>query len=614
MALKLGYKQTEVGLIPKEWDVRSIGQMFRLVNGCAFKPEEWRQHGVPIIRIQNLNDPSAPFNFCQSPVPEKNRVEPGDLLFAWSGTIGTSFGARLWAGPSGVLNQHIFKVLMDQQQITLPFALLVFARVEDAIAKQAHGFKASFVHVKKSDLVKVSLPLPPLPEQRAIAHALSDVNALLDSLDRLIAKKRDLKQAAMQQLLTGRLRLPGFAGARHTTTLGELARIKRGASPRPIDSPLWFDESSSIGWVRISDVTQAGMFLRETTQRLSALGVKHSRLVANNSLIMSICATVGRPIITAIDVCIHDGFVVFDDLQADKFYLYYVLKFLEPGWSKHGQTGSQMNLNTGLIKGTSLSLPSSKEQEAIAEVLMDMDAELAALEQRRDKTRLLKEGMMEELLTGRVRLMTEATNVVPFPTEEAPAAPTDKPHNWQINEAVVIAVLTERFGSEQFPLGRKRYTKLSYLFHRHVERTASGYLKKAAGPYNPATRYKGPEGIAQRNGYVRAHTNGQYEGFVAAEKIADAQGYFQKWYGDQALGWLDQFRYKKNDELELIATVDMAMEDLRSAGITPTLDAVKKVIHDHPEWEAKLSRPIFSDTNIAAAMKTGEAILGGNFT
>jgi len=259
-------------------------------------------------------------------------------------------------------------------------------------------------------------------------------------------------------------------------------------------------------------------------------------------------------------------------------------------------------------------LPSSKEQEAIAEVLMDMDAELAALEQRRDKTRLLKEGMMEELLTGRVRLMTEATNVVPFPTEEAPAAPTDKPHNWQINEAVVIAVLTERFGSEQFPLGRKRYTKLSYLFHRHVERTASGYLKKAAGPYNPATRYKGPEGIAQRNGYVRAHTNGQYEGFVAAEKIADAQGYFQKWYGDQALGWLDQFRYKKNDELELIATVDMAMEDLRSAGITPTLDAVKKVIHDHPEWEAKLSRPIFSDTNIAAAMKTGEAILGGNFT
>jgi type I restriction enzyme S subunit len=242
---------------------------------------------------------------------------------------------------------------------------------------------------------------------------------------------------------------------------------------------------------------------------------------------------------------------------------------------------------------------------------MDMDAELAALKQRSEKTRLLKQGMMQELLTGRARLMAEATNVVAFPAEKTPAAPGSKPHNWQINEAVVIAVLVERFGSEQFPLGRKRYTKLSYLLHRHVERTASGYLKKAAGPYNPATRYKGPEGIAQRNGYVRTHTNGQYEGFVAADKIADAQTYFQKWYGDEALGWLDQFRYKKNDELELIATVDMAMEDLRSTGTTPTLGAVKKVIHDHPEWEAKLSRPIFSDPNITAAMKTCEAIFNG---
>ena len=209
----------------------------------------------------------------------------------------------------------------------------------------------------------------------------------------------------MQQLLTGQTRLPGFHGEWDVKKLGELARIQRGASPRPIDSPIWFDENSSIGWVRISDVTRSGMFLRETTQQLSPLGVQHSRPVGKGSLIMSICATVGRPIITEIDVCIHDGFVVFDNLQANKLFIYYVLKWIEPGWSMHGQTGSQMNLNTGLINGTKISLPKSGEQTAIAEMLTDMDAELAALEQRRAKTRALKQGMMQELLTGRTRLV-----------------------------------------------------------------------------------------------------------------------------------------------------------------------------------------------------------------
>jgi type I restriction enzyme S subunit len=249
------------------------------------------------------------------------------------------------------------------------------------------------------------LARPPKSEQRAIAGALSDVDALLGGLDRLIAKKRDLKQAAVQQLLTGQTRLPGFHGEWEVKRLGEVARIQRGASPRPIDSPVWFDENSSVGWVRISDVTSSGMFLRETTQRLSPLGEKSSRRVATGSLVMSICATVGRPIITEIDVCIHDGFVVFDDLGADQLFVYYVLKWIEPDWSKHGQTGSQMNLNTGLINGTPIKLPPLDEQTAIAAVLSDMDTELSALEARRDKTRDLKQAMMQELLTGKTRLV-----------------------------------------------------------------------------------------------------------------------------------------------------------------------------------------------------------------
>ncbi|NMG16920.1 restriction endonuclease subunit S [Aromatoleum bremense] len=404
---KPAYKQTEVGVIPEEWEVKTIGESLRLINGRAFRPDEWQQSGLPIIRIQNLNDTESAFNYFAGPIEERHRIEPGDLLFAWSGTTGTSFGARLWGGPTGVLNQHIFKVVPNLKNLTMSYAFLVLRKVQEQIEKQAHGFKASFVHVKKSDLVGVLLPVPPSKaEQQAIAEALSDADALIESLEQLLAKKRQIKQGAMQELLTGQKRLPGFAGGWAVKRLGELASIQRGASPRPIDSPVWFDENSSVGWVRISDVTQAGMHLTETTQRLSAQGIQHSRPVAKDSLIMSICATVGRPIITKIDTCIHDGFVVFDKLLADQKFLYYMLSSIEDDWSRHGQTGSQMNLNTGLINSTAVPMPPTvEEQTAIATVLSDMDAEIAALETKLAKARSLKQGMMQELLTGRIRLV-----------------------------------------------------------------------------------------------------------------------------------------------------------------------------------------------------------------
>ena len=187
--------------------------------------------------------------------------------------------------------------------------------------------------------------------------------------------------------------------------LGEIAKIYRGASPRPIEDPKWFNAYSNIGWVRISDVTKSAKYLFNTTQNLSEQGVKQSRFVKQENLIMSICATVGKPVITKIDVCIHDGFVIFENPKLDLEYLYYYLSSIEKSWSKNGQTGSQMNLNTKIIEIEMISFPRNhKEQQAIATVLSDRDAEIVALEQRRDKTRALKQGMMQELLTGKTRL------------------------------------------------------------------------------------------------------------------------------------------------------------------------------------------------------------------
>ena len=182
-------------------------------------------------------------------------------------------------------------------------------------------------------------------------------------------------------------------------------RITRGASPRPIDSPLWFDEESGVGWVRISDVTRSHRYLEETAQRLSDAGIRNSRFVRSGGLIMSICATVGRPIETRIDACVHDGFVVFEQPQINQSFLYHVLVDLEQTWSRRGQTGSQMNLNTGLINRRLIAIPRTEaEQHAIAAALSEVDALLDRLDRLIAKKRDLKQAAMQQLLTAQTRL------------------------------------------------------------------------------------------------------------------------------------------------------------------------------------------------------------------
>ena len=409
--MKPGYKQTEVGAIPEDWEVASLGALGDFSKGSGVRKDEAHSGDLPCVRYGEIythhNDVIREYNSRISSAVAKaaKRLRRGDMLFAGSGETKEEIGKTV----AFVSDDEAYAggdiVILSPRASSSEF--LGYALNAPLINRQkaSKGQGDAVVHIGAHALASIKLALPPLPEQSAIATALSDVDALLAGLDKLIAKKRDLKQATMQQLLTGKTRLPGFAGEWEVKRLGGIAHIQRGASPRPIDSPIWFDENSPVGWVRISDVTASGMYLKTTQQRLSSEGIKHSRPVQSGSLIMSICATVGRPVITRIDVCIHDGFVVFDDLKADRKFIYYVLKAIESDWSKHGQTGSQMNLNTGLINSTSINLPPRDEQAAIAEVLSDLDTELAALEQRREKTRLLKRGMMQELLTGRTRLM-----------------------------------------------------------------------------------------------------------------------------------------------------------------------------------------------------------------
>ena len=419
MEVMAGYKATDVGVIPIDWDVGTVADVVTsFQNGFAFASHGYVKSGMPIVTMAQIGLDGV-FNFQSEAVnywPLKAasalaafHLVGGDIIVAMTDVTPQKnlIGRMVQVTEEGplLLNQRVGLLRISAEKVDPYFLRAIsnssgwrtYARAVASLGVQAN--------ISTTDILSGKLPLPSLQEQRAIAAALSDVDALIAGLEKMIAKKRDLKQAAMQQLLTGQTRLPGFSGEWVEACLGDLARIQRGASPRPIESPVWFDDTSSVGWVRISDVTSAGMYLTETQQRLSPLGIQHSRPVERGNLIMSICATVGRPVITEIDVCIHDGFVVFDKPQADKHFLYYVLKWIEPNWSKQGQTGSQMNLNTPLINGTKIMLPPTDEQKAIASALSEMDADLTAQESRLAKTRDLKQGMMQELLTGRIRLV-----------------------------------------------------------------------------------------------------------------------------------------------------------------------------------------------------------------
>ena len=261
------------------------------------------------------------------------------------------------------------------------------------------------------------------------------------------------------------------------------------------------------------------------------------------------------------------------------------------------------NISKSAILSLQVLFPSHPEQSAIASVLSDMDTELEALEAKLDKARQVKQGMMQQLLKGKVRLVDTQTETLEAPIAEAA---TSKAHNQPFNEAVLISVLAGRYGSQQYPLSRFRYTKFLYLFHRHVDHVAQGFRKKAAGPYNPDNRYKGPEGIAQKSGYMARSGSG----FVAGPKNADAFDYFEKWYPLEHLQWLDRFKFKKNNELEVLTTVDMSCEDLRIEGKAISVQTVKALIESEPEWLPKLEREIFSDMGIAAAIRQSQELFG----
>ncbi|NMD49474.1 restriction endonuclease subunit S [Streptococcus ursoris] len=196
---------------------------------------------------------------------------------------------------------------------------------------------------------------------------------------------------------TPKLRFPGFTDDWEQRKLGEVAEIVRGSSPRPIQDPKWFDEASEIGWLRISDVTEQDGRIYSLKQRISRVGQEKTRVLKTPHLLLSIAATVGKPVVNYVKTGVHDGFLIFLNPKFEQEFMFQWLEMFRPNWQKYGQPGSQVNLNSDLVKNQEIHLPTLPEQEAIGTFFRQLD-ELLTLHQRKlEHLQSLKKSLLQQM-------------------------------------------------------------------------------------------------------------------------------------------------------------------------------------------------------------------------
>lgn len=412
-----GYKQTEVGVIPQEWDVSILGDSCGLITKGTTPTSLGRnfaRSGIRFLKAESISeagdtipDKVAFIDEVTHALLKRSQLMFGDLLVSIAGVLGRVGRVENIDLPANT-NQALAIVRLGKQSRIIP-SFLFYCLRSPVIERQIRDInvQAAQANISLQNVRDFRLPLPSTKaEQEAIAKALSDIDVLIGSLDLLIAKKRDLKQAAMQQLLTGKQRLPGFSGEWEVKRLGEITEIISGGTPKT-NEPLYWD--GSIKWCTPTDITGcSGKYLVATERTISASGLANcsAQLLPVGSLLLCSRATIGDIRIAACKITTNQGFksLICHPGVSNEF-LYYKLLIMKPKLVERAIGSTFLEISKKDTAALELIMPEYNEQTAIAAVLSDMDAELSALEQRRDKTRALKQGMMQELLTGKTRLI-----------------------------------------------------------------------------------------------------------------------------------------------------------------------------------------------------------------
>jgi len=397
MVVEKGYKQTEIGVIPEDWEVKLLSKIVYFFNGKAHENIISENGDFAVINSKFISTNGEVVKYASSNYCSLNK---NDITIVMSDIPNGKALAKCYLVPQTnkyTLNQRIggLRSLDDCPQY-------LFYQLNRNKYFISFDSGSGQTNLRKQEVLACPLPIPPLTEQTAIANALSDMDELIAQTEKLIEKKKAIKQGVMQELLKPK---EGWV----TKKLGESALILRGGSPRPIEDFLT-TASDGINWIKIGDVGKNAKYITSTEEKITPAGMSRSRVVKPGDFLLSNSMSFGRPYIMQIDGCIHDGWLVITEYESnfDRDFLYYVLgsEAVFTQYKSMASGSSVLNLNKEIVKEVNVICPINlDEQRYIAGVLSDIDIDLDFTETKLQKLKHQKQGMMQALLTGKIRLI-----------------------------------------------------------------------------------------------------------------------------------------------------------------------------------------------------------------
>ena len=395
-----GYKKTEVGVIPDDWKCEHLRDKIVITHGFGFKSQYFCSQGLYWLTTPGNFYEDGGFReigekqkYYNGPLPDIYLLQHGDLIVAMTEQAEGLLGSAAIIPKSGTYlhNQRLGKIQPISLDIELFFLYYIFNSKNFRLKVRETAAGTKVKHTSPTKLLEIATPLPPLPEQKAIAQTLSDVDALIASLDKLIAKKRNIKTGTMQQLLTGKTRLPGFGGEWENITVGDLFEITAGGDL--VKSEYSEIQTNTYPYpIFANSVINGGLY-----------GYSSFEEYKGDCITITARGTLGFACYRHTSfVAIGRLLVLSPRLKLDTFFfaeaINHQIQFANESTSVPQLTAPQ----TAQYR---LSIPKLEEQKAITQVLSDIDSEITALEKRRAKTQAIKQGMMQELLTGRTRII-----------------------------------------------------------------------------------------------------------------------------------------------------------------------------------------------------------------
>ena len=390
MEVNPGYKQTEIGMIPEDWSLRSLGDIVTFLDERRRPVRDADRASmrgtIPYYGASGIIDYVNDYLFDEDLIL---LGEDGENILSRNCRLAFRIAGKAW------VNNHAH-VLRPNSDVDIEY----LSDSLESLNYEKFNSGTAQPKLTKQTCFGIPIPLPPtLSEQESIAEALSDADALIESLEQLLTKKRQIKKGAMQELLTGRKRLPGFTGKWKVKQLGEISAIAIGRTPSRSKTEFW---GRGHVWLSIADLS--GKVVKESKETITNLAAAEMSCVPRGTLLMSFKLSIGKLCFAGCDLFTNEAICSFTNVKVCADYLYNALSTTD--FSLYGkQAVKGYTLNSESLNVVEVSLPEPPEQTAIATTLSDMDTEITALEAKLSKARQLKQGMMQELLTGRIRLL-----------------------------------------------------------------------------------------------------------------------------------------------------------------------------------------------------------------